>query len=294
MAYQIMKKYIFTADLHGNIVQYNKLFDFAKQEKIDMIIMGGDLTPKNAERRSVIGQRDFIINELFPLMTEFKKTNPTEIALIMGNDDYKANHQILKDNQKTVGYHLIDETPLEYAGFYFGGYTYVPYTPFQWKDWEKRDLATETDTSFRGDTREEGFISQGDDNKIPFNIYQTMMDSAIDTDLSMQFGTINPDKLVLISHAPPYDTVCDYTAIKDGTSVKYKHVGSRGILSFIKKYQPKLTLHGHIHDAAELSGNFYEKIGKSTVANVSNDHLTETLKIIKFTLDTLEIERITL
>lgn len=287
-----MTKFIFTADLHGNIVQYNKLFDFAKQQKIDMVILGGDLTPKDVERRSVPGQRNFIINELFPLIQNFQKQNPIQIALIMGNDDYKANHYLFEENQEKIGFHLIDKTPLEYGEYIFAGYTYVPYTPFQWKDWEKRDLHTETDVSFRGDTRTEGFISQGDDNKIPYSIYDTMMDSAIDLELSAKYGRLNPKKLVLIAHAPPYNTVCDYTAIKQNDSVTYKHVGSRGVLEFIKKHQPLFTLHGHIHDAAELSENFYEKIGETTAVTVSNDHLTNDLKIIMFDSENNSLQRI--
>lgn len=286
-----MVKFIFTADLHGNIVQYNKLFNFAKQENIDLVILGGDLTPKDEKRRSVVGQRNFILKELFPLIQNIQKQNPLQIALIMGNDDYKANHYLFEENQEKIGFHLIDEVPFEYGEYIFAGYTYVPYTPFQWKDWEKRDLHTETDVSFREDTRIEGFISQGDDNKVPYSIYETMMDNAIDLELSAKYGKLNPKKLVLITHAPPYNTVCDYTAIKQNDTVIYKHVGSRGVLEFIKKYQPLLTLHGHIHDAAELSKNFYEKIGETTVVTVSNDHQTNDLKIIIYDSKNQHLER---
>ena len=286
-----MVKFIFTADLHGNIVQYNKLFNFAKQENIDLVILGGDLTPKDEKRRSVVGQRNFILKELFPLIQNIQKQNPLQIALIMGNDDYKANQYLFEENQEKIGFHLIDEVPFEYGEYIFAGYTYVPYTPFQWKDWEKRDLHTETDVSFREDTRIEGFISQGDDNKVPYSIYETMMDNAIDLELSAKYGKLNPKKLVLITHAPPYNTVCDYTAIKQNDTVIYKHVGSRGVLEFIKKYQPLLTLHGHIHDAAELSKNFYEKIGETTVVTVSNDHQTNDLKIIIYDSKNQHLER---
>ena len=286
-----MVKFIFTADLHGNIVQYNKLFNFAKQENIDLVILGGDLTPKDEKRRSVVGQRNFILKELFPLIQNIQKQNPLQIALIMGNDDYKANQYLFEENQEKIGFRLIDEVPFEYGEYIFAGYTYVPYTPFQWKDWEKRDLHTETDVSFREDTRIEGFISQGDDNKVPYSIYETMMDNAIDLELSAKYGKLNPKKLVLITHAPPYNTVCDYTAIKQNDMVIYKHVGSRGVLEFIKKYQPLFTLHGHIHDAGELSKNFYEKIGETTVITVSNDHQTNDLKIIIYDSKNQHLER---
>lgn len=48
--------------------------------------------------------------------------------------------------------------------------------------------------------------------------------------------------LLFISHAPPYNTKVDI--IRSG-----KHVGSTAIRAIIEKYQPALTVVGHIHEA---------------------------------------------
>lgn len=42
----LSKKVLFAADLHGIRYAYDKLFDIAKRESIDTIIIGGDVTPK--------------------------------------------------------------------------------------------------------------------------------------------------------------------------------------------------------------------------------------------------------
>jgi Icc-related predicted phosphoesterase len=75
-----------------------------------------------------------------------------------------------------------------------------------------------------------------------------------------RFGSID----ILICHQPPYG-VLDKVNGKNGTpkSWKGKHAGSKVILNYIKKYQPKLVLCGHIHEAKGKA-----KIGKTEVINL--------------------------
>ncbi len=72
-----MEKILFTADLHGNIAQYNVLFDHALKDKFSAIIIGGDITPKVPELRAPKLQSDFLINELFPIIKSFKEKSDT-------------------------------------------------------------------------------------------------------------------------------------------------------------------------------------------------------------------------
>jgi len=58
----------------------------------------------------------------------------------------------------------------------------------------------------------------------------------------------------VVTHDPPYGTQLDRTS--------GKHVGSRAVLSFIKKHQPDILLCGHIH---ESKGKDY--IGKTRAVN---------------------------
>jgi Icc-related predicted phosphoesterase len=69
------------------------------------------------------------------------------------------------------------------------------------------------------------------------------------------FGKLNP--LVLICHAPPFDTALD--RIREGV-----HGGSRSIRDFIDGHQPRHFFCGHIHEAegAEIT------IGKTKAVNV--------------------------
>jgi len=58
----------------------------------------------------------------------------------------------------------------------------------------------------------------------------------------------------VVTHDPPYGTQLDRTS--------GRHVGSRAVLSFIKKHQPDIMLCGHIH---ESKGKDY--IGKTRAVN---------------------------
>jgi len=51
------------------------------------------------------------------------------------------------------------------------------------------------------------------------------------------------EKLVLVTHEPPYGTFADLV----GPGI---HVGSKAITAFIEKYKPRYCLCGHIHEAA--------------------------------------------
>ncbi|MBL7206646.1 MAG: metallophosphoesterase [Candidatus Aenigmarchaeota archaeon] len=80
------------------------------------------------------------------------------------------------------------------------------------------------------------------------------------------------EKSLIVFHAPPINTNLDiiYTG---------EHVGSKSIRKFIEKAQPTMTLHGHIHESPEISGNTMDKIGETICINPGN------AKIILIDLD---------
>lgn len=66
---------------------------------------------------------------------------------------------------------------------------------------------------------------------------------------------IKGKKIVLITHAPPYNTKVDYL---------YKqHAGNKSIRKFIETNQPKLVVCGHLHETA----NKKDKIKKTLIIN---------------------------
>lgn len=66
-------------------------------------------------------------------------------------------------------------------------------------------------------------------------------------------------RLILITHAPPYDTIIDNM----GGLKTPMHVGCKNFTEFIRKQQPLLAVSGHIHETFELE----DKIGKTIIFN---------------------------
>jgi len=76
------------------------------------------------------------------------------------------------------------------------------------------------------------------------------------------FGKNNLD--ILVCHQPPYG-ILDKVTGKYGAPKFYrgKHAGSKAILNYIKKEQPRYVFCGHIHE-----GKGKKKIGKTEIYNV--------------------------
>ncbi|MBD3247632.1 hypothetical protein GF378_03365 [Candidatus Pacearchaeota archaeon] len=270
---------IYTSDIHGNLAQYKKLFGRAIETKADSIIIGGDLLPKDKKNRTPIKQRRFLEKELIPLICKFHKKNAQKnhkckIFILLGNDDFRKNLSVLKRNQKKGGYKAIQNKCISfYENFKIAGYSYVPLTPFSFKDWERLDLNDEKETKTR-----ENFILEGKINNSSIKKFD-LSDRKynIEKDLQKLTKNKNPKELILVTHAPPYNTSLDMISQK-------KHVGSKAIKKIIKEKQPLVGLHGHIHETVKLSGHFFEEIGNTLSISSGNDHINKKLSIIEFNL----------
>jgi Icc-related predicted phosphoesterase len=106
----------------------------------------------------------------------------------------------------------------------------------------------------------------------------------IEEDLDRLVKPLDPKRTIYIMHSPPFETKLDI--IQGGHSA-----GSRSIRSFIERNQPLLTLHGHIHEAPELSGAYVERIGKTLSINPGQFIGTEK-QPSKLHAVTFEMERI--
>lgn len=279
-------KVIFTADLHGNLVQYEKLFQKAIQENTNAIIIGGDITPKDKKNRTILGQRQFLKNKLIPLIKKFKaqKKQTCEIYIMMGNDDFKSNYYILEEMEKHNLVKLIHDKVIKlHESYKIVGYSFVPLTPFVYKDWEMFDSINEDERKTRSDLITVGVKSKKN-SLVKYQIGFNNRKKNIEASLNRLINS-DPEKTILVTHSPPYNTNLDMISSKI-------HVGSRGIRNIIEQKQPLLTLHGHVHETLKYSKDFKQKIGSTISISAANDHVGGDLAIIKFNLYDLDsIER---
>lgn len=70
----------------------------------------------------------------------------------------------------------------------------------------------------------------------------------------LQAGEIKANRLIVMTHNPPFDTKLD--------KVPMAHVGSKLLRSFTETYEPLLHISGHIHESVGV-----DKIGKTVLVN---------------------------
>jgi uncharacterized protein len=291
-----MTKVLYTADLHGNETQYNKLVDYAIETHPDLVIIGGDIAPKGRPMETYVRrQKTFLKMDLPNIFQRLKSNSPnTQVLLMMGNDDCKTNRTFL------------DEHPNLYAdihnnritlpnGFNIVGYSYVPITPFGIKDWEKYDLSdiSEKDKEEYKKRKESNYRLSGiRSNEKGFSDFKFIPNleiaDSIQLDLSKELFTQNPQKTIYVTHSPPNNTTLDQ--LHGGA-----HIGSFAIKEFIDKHQPHLTLHGHIHETVDVTGEYKQRIGQTISASPGNHNIGDTLHLLTFNMEDLStLERITL
>ena len=90
---------------------------------------------------------------------------------------------------------------------------------------------------------------------------------------------------MFLFHAPPYGSVLDRAAL-DGRRVEHApmdvHVGSIAIRRFIEARQPLITLHGHVHESARLTGAWKQRIGSTFCFGSAHDG--PELAVVRFRL----------
>ena len=266
-----MKVY-FVSDLHGKPERYRKLAVKIADEPPDAVLVGGDLLPNYF----VMEPAEFAENFLLPLLT-YLKSNLRErfpsIYYIFGNDD-PASALLFFDETPIAGLMKnINMQVIKFSGIQIGGYAYIPPTPFLLKDWEKYDVSRYIPRGAL--SPEEGIRTVA----TPANIvrYTTIAD-----DLEILNNEVESmSTSIFLFHAPPCDTNLDKILSKDiNGNTQVTRVGSVAIRKFIEKHKPAVTLHGHIHESAAISGSWKDKIGETFCFSAGHDG--EELALVSF------------
>lgn len=265
---------IFVSDLHGNIKKYEKLFEIIKKERPKAVFFGGDLLPHGYSLKE--GVSFFLDKYLFSKIKRMNEKNENKIRffVIMGNDDARSFEKYFLDADKKNIIEYVNLKTVEFDGLYVTGYSYVPPTPFQLKDWEKYDVSRFVDVGTVSPEKGKRTVEVNKD-EIKY--------STIAEDLDKLVKNSPPEKTIYLFHSPPYDTALDRADV-DGKKVDHApmdiHVGSIAIKRFIENYNPFLTLHGHIHETVSLTGKWIEKKGNTLSFSACYDG--SELAVIRF------------
>jgi Icc-related predicted phosphoesterase len=286
----------FTTDSHGSNVVFRKFINAGKFYEADVIILGGDITGKKVipfvrqadgtfkvnhlDREHIVKDGDqaeafktsIIDMGYYPYVTDFE-----EMERLRG--DQAAQDAIFKNlmKERIRGSLALAEERLEGTNIR----CYVQ---------PGNDDEYEIDELFEGGNKvvnPEGkviqidehytMISTGHANITPWNCPRDVSEDRLQEIIDAMAGQVTDfDHCIFNFHCPPYDTVLDQAPELDadlrptleiGGKPHMVPVGSPAIRQAIDKYQPRLGLHGHIH---ESRGS--QKLGKTLCLNPGSEY----------------------
>jgi Icc-related predicted phosphoesterase len=276
-----MTRCFFVSDLHGRTSRYEKLFSRIEEAVPAAVFIGGDLLP-HAMHRSSGGSvsenfiEDFIGPRLGDLKAKMGDRYP-RILVILGNDDPRVEEFACHVLEREGLWSYIHEKRIELGEFTVHGYAYVPPTPFHLKDWERYDVSRYVP---------HGSVSPEDGWRSVEVAPQVTRYATIKEDLDRLAGNAPLDKTVFLFHTPPNETALDRVPLDgkmfEGVPLDV-HVGSIAVRRFIESRQPLLTLHGHIHESARLTGKWRDKLGRTEMFTAAHDG--KELAVVEFDLE---------
>ena len=222
---------------------------------------------------------DFLAARFAQLRRELKKGYP-RVFLILGNDDGRSAESAILAGAGRGLWEYIHNRQARLSKFLVFGYAYVPPTPFRLKDWERYDVSRYVDPGCISPL--EGMYS------VPVS-ESDLRFRTIKADLEQLVGQVDLSNAVFLFHSPPYQTNLDRAAL-DGKKVDHVpldlNVGSIAIRRFLETYQPLLSLHGHVHESARITGHWKDMIGKTHAFSAAHDG--PELALVRIELDDLE------
>ena len=255
----------FVSDVHGSTSRLATLLRAVEREAPDAVFVGGDILPNRVRSPD---PTDFLENHFLGGLRELRARmgqRYPRVFAILGNDDGRWGESILEEasDDRTLSY--VHSRRVEMGRWAVYGYSYVPPTPFRLKDWERYDVSRYVDP---GSTSPEEGIRTVEVSP------EEVRYATIREDLDTLAGDGELSRAVFLFHTPPYDTVLDRAEL-DGVRVEHVqvdvHVGSIAVRRFIESRQPLLTLHGHIHESARLTGAWRTTIGKTVAISAAHD-----------------------
>jgi Icc-related predicted phosphoesterase len=278
-----MFRLLYVTDLHGWSGGYERIAAIAQEEQITTVINGGDMLPHGRDLIAV--QRRFIERFLRPYLELLGAAGISYYGML-GNDDCRAILADWLDLARTSDrLHDLTEGWLPLAdGLAICGCNYIPDPPFRLKDWSVLD----TRDYRRPPQHPDPLVSRGDRLELigdveAFLKARPTLEELLD---AIAAQTLDWERAVVVCHAPPRGTGL-------GNISPEVDVGSAAVRAWIERYQPLLTLHGHIHESPRITGIDTAKIGRTTVHQPGQERFLGRLaySIVEIEEGTVRVER---
>jgi uncharacterized protein len=272
----------FVSDLHGKISRYKSLFKVIKENEPEVVLIGGDILSLhyNYLKNNIPGIEDLLLDYIIPKFKDLKSLmcdKYPKVFIILGNDDLRINENIIIEAEQSGIWEYIHNKKVQFSSNTIFGYSFVPPTPFILKDWEKYDVSRFTEVGCIPPNQGYRSVPVKQD-EIEYSTIQKDIEALVNND--------DLSHSIFLFHTPPYQTNLDRAGL-DGQMIASVpldvHVGSIAIKKFIEEKQPYLTLHGHIHESARITGSWKDRIGNTVLLSAAYDG--PELALVRFDLD---------
>ena len=244
-------KLLYATDLHGSEARYRKVLALARSNGVSAIVNGGDMLSMEDDLH--VTQRKFIVGFLADYFAECEAHGIHHLALL-GNDDLRIHDEtfdrICAKSSHTVN---LAQSRFELGGFEFIGMNWVVDYPFRLKDRCRKDREVYVFQRQFGTgllSNEKGFEELED-----WPGYAATLPT-VEDELKKLPTPADPRKTVYVIHMPPARLGLD--VCQSGETV-----GSEAVYRFIERTQPRLTVHGHIHESPARSGVWRAEVGET-------------------------------
>lgn len=242
---------LYLTDPHGSLDHYQAAFTAALERRADLLLLGGDLCP---DRLNPAEQAGWVRTELAPLFAGFGASGGCPAAGVTGNHDTVHGAAALAE---MAGFALVNSATAGFGKAAVSGLALTPPSPFPVVDFDRRDLRSSPSPDFG---RQACYFSGGGPQ------WQTMGEAeyfntfpSIEEELE-RLPIAAPSRTIFIAHGPPDGGLLDH--LKGDI-----FCGSVAVRRYLERWQPAVSLHGHVHESPFMSGHCSQKIGSRLAIN---------------------------
>ncbi len=306
-------RFLFASDFHGNETVWRKFLNSASMFKVDMLLMGGDLTGKVlipiVDRGDGFYESDFLDQKhVVPKseVEEFRKKVKSYcyIPYVCSKAEFEELNTAGPDRIEKVFENLEVQTMKEWCDLIPERVTKNVKVVIHPGNDDKfaidEVLKAHPSVTFAEETvldvdGEHEFLCFGWSNPTPWNSPRECPEEELMEKLERVVAKVHDfETAVFCIHVPPYDSEIDRAPLLDkdfrpvmqGGRPVYIPVGSKSVRTVIEKHQPLLGLHGHIHEAPG-----FLKIGRTQCLNPGSEYSEGLLKAFLLEIDGKKILR---
>lgn len=284
----------YASDIHGSEVLWRKFLNAASAYKAEVLVMGGDVTGKvvvplieqpDGFHVDLFGQRSVVTGDQLEEM-EHKIRNNGMYPHRMSGDDVQRVAALSEDEREEWFGDVMRMTFDRWLAladerldpsmrcFVMPGNDDPPGVDRSIEEAAKVEECDGRAVTFDDYT----MISLGYANRTPFDSPRELTEEEIFARVSALADEVGDmSRCIFNLHVPPYDSQLDtapaldenLSVVMSGSAPKMIGVGSTAVRELIEKYQPMLSLHGHVHESPGAVN-----IGRTLSINPGSDYHT--------------------